>query len=154
MATILILNGPNLNLLGVREPETYGSKTLADLQAFCADSAAQWGLRSIFHQSNHEGFLLDRLHEARLSTGDEPCVGVVINAGALTHTSIALHDAIKGVRPLPVIEVHLSNVFARESFREHSWIAPAALGSICGFGFEGYRLAISVLAGQHKRPAS
>lgn len=135
---IHILNGPNLNRLGLREPETYGHSTLADIQALCAAHASEAGLEIVFRQTNSEGELVGLIHEA---DGD---LGVVLNAGAYTHTSIALHDAIKSIRP-PTIEIHLSNVFARESFRHHSCISAAALGVICGFGANSYLLAIDAL---------
>lgn len=140
MKKILILNGPNLNLLGRREPSVYGTTTLDDLleglhQRF-ADRAHISAL-----QSNHEGALIDALHAAQA----EGVEGVVLNAGAYTHTSIALHDAIKGIAPLPVVEVHISNVHAREAFRHHSCIAAACRGVICGFGLDSYRLAVEAL---------
>lgn len=140
MKKILVLNGPNLNLLGRREPAVYGTTTLDDLleglrQRF-ADRAHIMSL-----QSNHEGALIDALHQAQ----QEGVEGVVLNAGAYTHTSIALHDAIKGIAPLPVVEVHISNVHAREAFRHHSYLAPACKGVICGFGLDSYRLAVEAL---------
>ena len=146
MATILILNGPNLNLLGLREPLTYGAGTLAELEALCAETAKALDYEVEWHQTNHEGVLIDLIQAAgpRFKAGE--LVGVILNAGALTHTSIALHDAIKAVAPLPLIEVHLSNVHARESFRHHSWISPVATGIIVWLGFDGYCLAIKALS--------
>ncbi|AOG10184.1 type II 3-dehydroquinate dehydratase [Allorhizobium sp. NPDC080224] len=138
--TIFVLNGPNLNMLGKREPGIYGGKTLADIEADCKAAGAELGLTIDFRQSNHEGDLVSWLHEA-----GEKSVGVAINAGAYTHTSIALHDAIKAVSPLPVIEVHISNVHAREEFRHKSVIAPACKGVICGFGPHSYILALQAL---------
>lgn len=152
MSTILILNGPNLNLLGQREPSTYGSGTLADLEALCAETARRLDLSVECHQSNHEGVLLDHIHAADVRYRAGSLIGIVLNAGAFSHTSIALHDAVKGISPTPVIEVHLSNVHARESFRHHSWISPVASGIIIGLGFEGYRLAIQTLAQTTKNP--
>lgn len=139
MASVLILNGPNLNLLGTRQPEVYGKTTLADVEALCAAEAARLDLEMQFAQSNHEGALIDLIHEAR---GQH--AGIILNAGAYTHTSIALMDAIASVE-LPVVEVHLSNIHARESFRHRSYIAPVAIGQICGFGVHGYVLAIQAL---------
>ena len=144
--SILILNGPNLNLLGTREPGTYGSTTLADVEAMCAQAAQAHGYGVECLQSNHEGALVDAIHRAGRAFQAGECIGVVFNAGAYTHTSVALHDAIKGVDPLPVIEVHISNVHARESFRHHSFLSPAAAGIVVGFGVDGYRLAIEGLA--------
>ncbi len=146
MARVLVLNGPNLNLLGTREPGVYGADTLADLEARCREHGARLGLTVETAQSNHEGVLIDHLHAWGALHRAGQAIGVVFNPGAYTHTSIALHDAIKGVAPMPVIEVHLSNVHAREAFRHHSWIAPVAAGSIIGFGPEGYRLALDALA--------
>jgi 3-dehydroquinate dehydratase-2 len=137
--TVFVLNGPNLNLLGLREPAVYGSTTLADVEAETRAAAERLGLAIEFRQSNHEGTLVDWIHEAR-----EKAVGIVINPGAYTHTSIALHDAIKAVE-LPVMEVHISNVFARESFRHHSYVSPAAVGVLCGLGTHGYVLALEAL---------
>ena len=139
--TIYVLNGPNLNLLGIREPETYGHATLADVERLCVEAAARYGLSADCRQSNHEGELIDFIHEAR----DKGAVGIVINAGGYSHTSIALHDALVGVQ-IPAVEVHVSNIHARENFRHHSFTARAAFASLCGFGIDGYRLAISGLA--------
>ncbi|MBC7585298.1 type II 3-dehydroquinate dehydratase [Tardiphaga sp. vice352] len=138
---VYVLNGPNLNLLGIREPETYGHATLADVERLCVEAAARYGLSADCRQSNHEGELIDFIHEARKNGA----VGIVINAGGYSHTSIALHDALVGVQ-IPTVEVHVSNVHARENFRHHSFTARAAFASLCGFGIEGYRLAISGLA--------
>lgn len=138
---IYVLNGPNLNLLGTREPEIYGKATLADVEKLCTETATGFGLTAVCRQSNHEGALIDWIHQART----EKAAGIVINAGGYTHTSIALHDALVGVQ-IPTVEVHVSNVFARESFRHDSFIAKAAFASLCGFGIDGYRLAIIGLA--------
>ena len=140
MPSILILNGPNLNLLGTRQPEVYGTTTLSDIEAMCRSAAEARGIDLAFEQSNHEGILVDQIHAARTSHD-----GIILNAGAYTHTSIALMDAIASVE-LPVIELHLSNVHARESFRHQSYIAKVALGLICGFGARGYVLALAALA--------
>lgn len=145
---VLVLNGPNLNLLGTREPAVYGSATLADVEALCRDAAAAHGLVADCRQSNHEGVLVDALHEAGRAFAAGTLVGVVFNAGAYTHTSVALHDAIKGTG-VPVVEVHISNVHAREPFRHHSYLSPAAAGIVVGFGIDGYRLAIDGLARRH-----
>jgi len=139
--TIYVLNGPNLNLLGTREPATYGSATLADVEKLCVATAAQFGLKADCRQSNREGELVDFIHQAH----EQKVASIVINAGAYSHTSIALHDAIVGVQ-IPTVEVHISNVYARESFRHHSFTARAAFASLCGFGIDGYRLAITGLA--------
>ena len=133
---IYILNGPNLNLLGTREPEIYGADTLAMVEEKCTAKAKALGLTIDFRQTNIEGELVNWIHEARTKAQ-----GIIINAGAYTHTSVALHDALKGVG-LPAIEVHLSNVYKRESFRHHSYISPAAHGVICGFGPQSYELAL------------
>ncbi|HWW49438.1 MAG TPA: type II 3-dehydroquinate dehydratase [Xanthobacteraceae bacterium] len=139
--TIYVLNGPNLNLLGTREPETYGHVTLQDVEASCREEAARFGLLVDFRQSNHEGDLIDFIHDA----GRTRAAGIIINPGGYTHTSIALHDAILAVS-IPTVEVHISNIFARESFRHRSFTAKAAFASLCGFGIDGYRLAIGGLA--------
>jgi 3-dehydroquinate dehydratase-2 len=145
MATLLILNGPNLNLLGTREPAVYGATTLADVEAMCREAGKRLGFEIDFRQSNHEGVLIDAVHEAGRGFQAGTHAGVVFNAGAYTHTSVALHDAIKGV-DVPVVEVHISNVHAREPFRHHSWLSPVAAGIVVGFGVDGYVLAIEGLA--------
>ncbi|MDU8912089.1 type II 3-dehydroquinate dehydratase [Aestuariicoccus sp. MJ-SS9] len=141
MAALLILNGPNLNLLGTRQPEVYGTTTLADIERACRDHAQSRGITLDFAQSNHEGALIDAIHAAR-GTFD----GIILNAGAYTHTSVALMDAIFSAE-IPTIELHLSNVHAREPFRHQSYIAKAAVGIICGFGARGYTLAIDAMLG-------
>jgi len=138
---VYVLNGPNLNLLGTREPEVYGSDTLDDIAAMLEDRAVRLGLTIDLRQSNHEGHLIDWLHEA----ASRGAVAVILNAGGLTHTSVALRDAVKGIAT-PVIEVHLSNPQAREAFRHHSHIAPVATGTITGFGALGYALALDAAA--------
>ena len=138
--TIYILNGPNLNLLGTREPEIYGTTTLANIEAICLKHAEKQGLSVSFHQSNDEGALVELIQEAR-SSG----MGIIINAGAYTHTSVAILDAILALE-IPVVEVHLSNLFKREEFRHHSFITPAAQGLICGLGAQGYVMAIDYLS--------
>ena len=143
--TALILNGPNLNLLGTREPTVYGAHTLADVEALCAKACATHGLTLDFRQSNHEGELVDWLHEAGRLQAEGKLAGVILNAGAYTHTSVALHDAIKGTG-ITLIELHISNVFARETFRHHSYISPVAKAVMCGFGVNGYALAVAGLA--------
>ena len=145
MKTILVLNGPNLNLLGTREPHVYGSQTLQDVQLLCERACAANGFGADFRQTNHEGVLVDWLHEAGRLHADGNLAGVILNAGAYTHTSVALHDAIKGVDGLPVIECHISNVHAREEFRHHSWVSPAASGIVIGFGVDGYLIALGGL---------
>ena len=137
--TITILNGPNLNLLGEREPEIYGSVTLANIEASCRAVATSHGLLVDFKQTNHEGALVEQIQAARGSAG------LILNAGAYTHTSVAMHDALKSLT-IPIIEVHLSNIFAREPFRHHSYVSPLAKGVICGLGPKGYELAIEALA--------
>jgi 3-dehydroquinate dehydratase-2 len=143
--TVLVLNGPNLNLLGRREPAVYGAHTLDDVRGLCVDTCAQHGFDLDFRQSNHEGVLVDALHEAGAAQAEGRLAGVVLNAGAYTHTSLALRDAIVGAR-VRTIELHITNVHAREDFRHHSWIAPVAEGVIAGFGIRSYALAIAALA--------
>jgi 3-dehydroquinate dehydratase II len=141
MTSVLVLNGPNLNLLGTRKPEVYGMTTLADVEKMCRDEANRLGLDLDFKQSNYEGQLIDWIHEAGAERKAGRLIGAVFNPGALTHTSVALHDAIEGAS-LPVIETHISNVHNREEFRHHSFISPAARGIVVGFGVHGYVLAI------------
>lgn len=138
---VLVLNGPNLNLLGSREPDIYGRQTLDDIAAALEEQATGLGLEVDLRQSNHEGHLVDWLHEA----ASREALAVILNAGALTHTSIALHDTVKAIT-VPVIEVHLSNPHAREAFRHKSFIAPVARGTIAGFGADSYRLALDAAA--------
>jgi 3-dehydroquinate dehydratase-2 len=145
MATILVLNGPNLNLLGVREPAVYGAATLDDVRELCEAAGARVGHAIDFRQSNHEGVLIDWIHEAGTAHRAGSLLGLVFNAGAYTHTSLALHDAVKGAG-VPMVEVHISNVHAREPFRHHSYLSPAAAGIVVGFGIDGYALAIEGLA--------
>ena len=140
-ATIFVLNGPNLNLLGTREPEIYGHDTLDDIAGRLEDQARDLGLAIDMRQSNHEGHLIDWMHEAN-ATGAK---AVILNAGAFTHTSLALYDAIRSVT-VPVIEVHLSNPAAREAYRHHSYVGMAAKGTIAGFGALGYALALDAAA--------
>jgi len=137
---IYVLNGPNLNLLGTREPEVYGTTTLAEIDKMASARAKTHGLVTAFRQSNHEGVLVDWIQECRT----EGC-GLILNAGALTHTSVALHDACRALSH-PIIEVHLSNPYAREPFRHRSYISAAANGVICGLGATGYLLAVDALA--------
>jgi 3-dehydroquinate dehydratase II len=138
--TVYIINGPNLNLLGTREPEKYGRASLADVEALCRDTAQQHGLAIEFRQSNHEGELVDWIQEASTKA-----LGIIINAAAYTHTSIAILDALLAAK-IPVIEVHITNIHAREDFRQRSFVARAATGMICGFGIDGYALALIGLA--------
>ena len=139
--TIYVLNGPNLNLLGTREPKTYGRATLKDLEKLCRDAGKRHKIEIVFHQSNHEGELIDWIHEA----GAKKAAGLVINPGGYTHSSVAIRDAVAAV-DIPVIEVHISNIFAREDFRHFSHIAPVAKATLSGFGVTGYALAIDGLA--------
>jgi 3-dehydroquinate dehydratase-2 len=136
---VFVLNGPNLNLLGQREPAVYGTATLSDIENLCHAAGRRLGMSVDFRQSNHEGALVDWIQEAR-----ETAKGIVINGGALTHTSIAIPDALRAVG-LPAIEVHLSNIFAREEFRHHSYVSAVAAGVICGLGPVGYILALEAL---------
>ena len=144
MRTIHVLNGPNLNLLGSREPGVYGTTTLADVERRCADVAATLGVRAELRQSNHEGQLVDWLQEIGAEVAEGSSIGVVLNPGAYTHTSVAIRDAISGAQ-VPVIEVHVSNVHAREEFRRHSYVTPVARGVIAGLGPVGYELAVRAL---------
>jgi 3-dehydroquinate dehydratase-2 len=144
MTSIHVLNGPNLNLLGTRKPEVYGRTTLADVEEMCRQEAGKLGLEVVFRQSNHEGQLIDWIHEAGAEVKAGTSIGAVFNPGALTHTSVALHDAIEAAS-LPVVEVHISNVHKREEFRHHSYISPVARGIVVGFGIHGYVLAINGL---------
>jgi 3-dehydroquinate dehydratase-2 len=137
---VLVVNGPNLNLLGTREPDVYGRETLADIEVQCAERAKALGLEVDFRQSNHEGEIVDWLQAA----GREHDA-VIVNAGALSHTSVALLDALLALA-IPVIEVHLSNIYRREAFRHHSYVSKAADGVICGLGGIGYRLALDAIA--------
>jgi 3-dehydroquinate dehydratase-2 len=141
MPTIFVLNGPNLNLLGLREPEVYGHDTLDDIAGQVEDRARELGFDVEFRQSNHEGHLIDWLHEANADAAK----AVILNPGGYTHTSVALHDAVKAIS-VPVIEVHLSNPHAREPFRHRSYIGKAAKGTIAGFGAMGYLLALDAAA--------
>jgi 3-dehydroquinate dehydratase-2 len=139
--TVYVLNGPNLNLLGTREPELYGRATLADVEKLCRDTAQRFGLSVAFQQSNHEGEIVDWIHKARA----DKAAGLIINPAGFTTTSIAILDALYTMEA-PVIEVHITNIHAREEFRRHSYVSLAARAVICGFGIEGYALAISGLA--------
>ena len=139
-ASVLVLNGPNLNLLGTREPEIYGSSTLADIEAMMVEKAAPLGLDLNFRQSNHEGELVDWIHDARGTAA-----AIIINAAGFTHTSVAILDALKAVA-LPIFEVHLSNIYRRDDFRHHSYISAIANGVLCGFGAKGYLYALDAAA--------
>lgn len=143
---ILVLHGPNLNLLGIREPDVYGCQTLEDINNEIKAFAQQKDIDIDCFQSNHEGHLIDRIHQAHSENVD----GIIINPGGLTHTSVALRDALSGVA-IPFVEVHLSNVHAREPFRHHSYTAPVAIGQICGFGFTGYLLGLEGLLSRLKK---
>jgi 3-dehydroquinate dehydratase-2 len=142
---VLVLNGPNLNMLGKRQPKIYGRETLADVEKACRVEAARLGLAIEFAQSNHEGVLVDLIQAARDKNS-----AIVINAGAYTHTSVALLDALNAAE-LPAVEVHISNIYKRESFRHHSYISPAAVGVIAGLGTQGYLVALQALARLLKR---
>ncbi|MFC4763766.1 3-dehydroquinate dehydratase [Dyella sp. OK004] len=148
MAKILVLHGPNLNLLGVREPDIYGRTTLADINTALAARAQAAGHELVWFQSNAEHELIGRIHQAR----DEQTALILFNPGAFTHTSIALRDALAAVA-IPFVEVHLSNVHAREPFRRHSYLADIAVGVICGFGADSYRLALEAAISRLDRPA-
>jgi 3-dehydroquinate dehydratase-2 len=139
--TIHVLNGPNLDLLGTREPELYGRATLADIEKLCQTTAQRHGLTTVFRQSNHEGEIIEWIHEARAA----PAVGLVINPAGFTTTSVAILDALLTLKA-PIVEVHITNIHTREEFRRHSYVSKAARAVICGFGTEGYALAITGLA--------
>ncbi|MEX3070518.1 type II 3-dehydroquinate dehydratase [Vibrio alginolyticus] len=147
MPKLLLLNGPNLNLLGSREPEKYGHETLSDVEDNCKKLAAEYGFEVDCLQSNIEGELINAIHQAGAEYKAGQHAGVIFNPGAYTHTSIALHDAIAGVE-VPVIEVHITNVHAREKFRHHSYVSPVVAGTIIGMGTKGYQLAINYLLGK------
>ena len=140
MPLVVVLNGPNLNMLGLRQPEVYGRATLDDVEALCADMAERLGLAIDFRQTNGEGELISWVHECRGRAG-----GIIINPAGYSHTSVALLDALKAVE-LPVIEVHISNIHRREPFRHHSYVSEAAVGVICGLGIRGYTLALTAMA--------
>ena len=144
--TVYVLNGPNMNLLGTRQPELYGRATIKDVEKLCRETGKRYGFAIEFHCSNHEGELVDRIQEA----GAKKAAGVVINGAGFTTTSVAIHDAIKAVQ-VPVIEVHVTNIFARESWRHASMVAMAAKATMAGFGIQGYALAIEALAGMAKK---
>ncbi len=140
MKPLHIINGPNLNLLGTREPDVYGTTTLADIEAMCAARAKTHGLETLCLQSNDEGEMVNFIQTARSDAS-----GLIINAGAYSHTSVAILDALQAIE-IPIIEVHLSNIFAREEFRHHSYVSGVAAGVICGLGAQGYEIAIDALA--------
>jgi 3-dehydroquinate dehydratase-2 len=144
--TIYVLNGPNLNLLGTREPQIYGRATLKDVEKLCRKTGAAHGFAIEFRQSNHEGEIVDWIHEA----GANSAVGIVLNPAGFTHTSVSIHDAIKAVS-VPVIETHITNIHAREPWRHHSYVSLVAKAVICGFGIHGYALAIEGIAAQSAR---
>lgn len=144
---VLVMNGPNLNLLGTREPGIYGAQSLEDIKSLLEEKAVELNVRLSFYQSNHEGGLIDKLHEAMTSQD-----GIILNAGGYTHTSVALRDAISAIS-IPVVEVHMSNVAAREEFRHHSYLSAVCMGTICGFGANSYLLALQALAA-YERPHS
>ena len=148
---LLLLNGPNLNLLGLREPGLYGASTLAAIEADLQERAADLGVELACFQSNHEGALVDRIQAARGAESGENVAGILINAGAFTHTSVAIRDALLGVA-IPYVELHLSNVHAREDFRRHSYLADKAMGVISGFGPASYRLALQGLVERLRQP--
>lgn len=143
--TVFVLNGPNLNLLGTREPHIYGAQTLADVEQSCRDACERHGLALVFRQSNHEGELVDWIHEAGRLHAQGHLTALIFNAAAYTHTSVALLDAVKGTG-VPLVELHISNVHAREAFRHHSYLSAAARAVLCGFGVHGYTLAIDAVA--------
>ncbi len=145
MKTVYVLNGPNLNLLGMREPAIYGSSTLADVQKLCEEACARNGLALVFRQTNHEGEMVDWVHEAGRVHAKGELAAVVMNAAAYTHTSVAILDAVKGTG-VPLLELHISNVHARESFRHHSYLSATARAVMCGLGVAGYGLAIEAVA--------
>jgi 3-dehydroquinate dehydratase-2 len=144
---IAVLHGPNLNRLGKREPHIYGTATLKDLEQLIRAEAKSLGVRVVFFQSNHEGALIDRIH----ALADAGIDGFIVNFGAYTHTSIALHDALKSVAPLPAVEVHISDIKKREKFRRHSYTAAACIGMISGQGFPGYLAALRLLVSSAKQ---
>ena len=147
--TVYVLNGPNLNLLGTREPQIYGRSTLKDVETLCRRAAAAHGLAIEFRQSNHEGVIVDWIHEA----GAKKAAGIVLNPAGLTHTSVSVHDAIKAVK-VPVFETHITNIHAREPWRHRSYVSFVAKAVICGFGIQGYALAIdgiAAMSGKSKR---
>ena len=145
MKTVYVLNGPNLNLLGMREPAIYGSATLDDVKNLCEVACQRHGLALEFRQTNHEGELVDWVHEAGRLQAKGELAAVIMNAGAYTHTSVAILDAIKGTA-VPLVELHISNVHARESLRHRSYLSAAARAVMCGFGVAGYGLAIDAVA--------